>query len=157
MMSVVKKIVYIDLDDVIFNFSKAHADAIEKVHGIIYPQSQLDFFRKLEPLNDAIESVKKLMNSDYYDVYFLTAPSLPNPLCYTEKCLSIKDHFGQAGVNKLIISPNKALSRGDYLIDDNAFGRGQDEFQGMLIHFGTASFPDWDSVLDFLADEIDKS
>lgn len=155
-MNVVKKIIYIDMDDVIFNFTKAHDKAIDKVHGIIYPQSQLDFFRKLEPLENAIESVNELMKSDYYDVYFLTAPSLFNPLCYTEKCLSIKDYFGQAGVNKLIISPNKALLRGDYLIDDRIIGRGQDKFQGNLIHFGSTIFPNWDTVLYFLSNDIDK-
>jgi len=152
-----KKIVYVDLDDVVFNFSKAHKEAIERTPGIKYPQSQLDFFRKLEPIDSSIESVKSLMKSDYFDVYFLTAPSLPNPMCYTEKCLSIKDHFGQEGVNKLIISPNKGLSIGEYLIDDHATGRGQDKFQGKFIHFGSSEFPNWKSVLDLLISELDKS
>jgi len=39
---------------------------------------------------------------------------------------------------------------GDYLIDDHASGRGQEDFQGELIHFGSEKFPDWKVILNYL-------
>jgi len=38
---------------------------------------------------------------------------------------------------------------GDYLIDDRT-ANGVDEFKGEHVHFGTAAFPDWDSVVSYL-------
>ena len=53
-------------------------------------------------------------------------------------------------VERLIISPNKSLLKGDYLIDDNYTGRFQNEFEGEFIHFGTSEYPDWKSVRKYL-------
>ena len=49
-------------------------------------------------------------------------------------------------VENLIISPNKGLNKGHYLIDDCLSGKGQEFFEGKLIHFGSDTFPDWASV-----------
>ena len=38
---------------------------------------------------------------------------------------------------------------GDYLIDDR-LKNGAGEFKGELLHFGTAKYPDWKSVLEYL-------
>ncbi|MBR6979312.1 MAG: hypothetical protein IKH88_05705 [Prevotella sp.] len=38
---------------------------------------------------------------------------------------------------------------GDYLIDDRS-GHGASEFPGVWIQFGSAQFPDWESVLKYL-------
>lgn len=54
-----------------------------------------------------------------------------------------------AMVNKLIISPNKGLNKGDYLIDDHKEGRGQDRFEGTLMHFGSREFENWEHVLEY--------
>ena len=53
-------------------------------------------------------------------------------------------------VGRLIISPNKSLLKGDYLIDDNVEGKGQEGFEGKLIQYGSTSYPSWSSVLKFL-------
>jgi hypothetical protein len=45
------------------------------------------------------------------------------------------------------ITPDKSLWMGDFLIDDHDSGRGQENFQGELIHFGSAKWPDWATVL----------
>jgi len=36
--------------------------------------------------------------------------------------------------------------KGDILIDDNIKGKGQEIFEGRLIHFGSDQFPDLKSV-----------
>ncbi|MCL4169033.1 UNVERIFIED_CONTAM: hypothetical protein GTU68_016356 [Idotea baltica] len=97
---------------------------------------------------DAINIVNELRSD--FDVYVLTAPSTRNPHSYTEKRLWIETYFDYAFTKRLIISPNKSLLIGDYLIDDYARGKGQDKFEGSLIHFGTSRFPDWQAVNQYL-------
>lgn len=148
-----KKIVYIDMDNVLADYDKAFKLAINKNPAIGFPQSQYGFFLNLEPVDAAIESVKLLLKSDLYDVYVMTAPSIQNPLCYTEKRVWIERYFGLEFVEKLIISSNKSLLKGEYLIDDHVSGKGQESFEGELIHFGSSRFPDWDAVQDYLSRE----
>jgi 5'(3')-deoxyribonucleotidase len=81
----------------------------------------------------------------------LTAPSEYNTLSYTEKRIWVEEHLGMDAVKKLIISPNKALSIGDYLIDDKASGKGQDGFTGRLIQIGSKEFPNWESISSFFS------
>ncbi len=50
----------------------------------------------------------------------------------------------------IIISSNKSLLIGDYLIDDYNCGKGQESFGGELIHFGSEQFRNWKDVLNFL-------
>ncbi|RDL44156.1 hypothetical protein DN730_11020 [Marinomonas piezotolerans] len=149
-----KSIIYIDMDDVLCDFTGAHKKAIKCNPKVLYPQSQYGFFANLEPIPNAIESVIFLINSEHFDPYILTAPSIKNPLCYTEKRIWIEKHFGLEFVNKLIISPNKCLLKGRYLIDDNAQGKGQDAFEGELIHFGSETFPSWREVNQYLNSHI---
>lgn len=134
-------IIYIDMDDVLCDFSGAHAKALAENPGIAFPQSQYGFYQKLRPLEGAIEAVKALIDSDTFTPYILTAPSTKNPFSYTEKRVWIEDHFGYDFVERLIICSNKGLLKGDILIDDNNSGRGQEHFEGKLIHFGTTQFP----------------
>ena len=108
-----------------------------------FPQSQYGFFAKLKPMPDAIESVQTILNTDHFDLYFLTAPTIRNPFSYTEKRVWIEAYFGLPAVNKLIICSNKGLLKGDLLIDDHTNGRGQECFEGRLIHFGSPDFPNW--------------
>jgi len=138
------------MDDVLCDFTGAHRLAMLCNPKVAYPQSQYGFFANLSPLPNSIESVKALIDSEDYDPYILTAPSIKNPLCYTEKRVWIEKHFGIDFVNKLIISPNKSLLKGDYLIDDNVSGKGQEGFEGKVLHFGSEAYPDWEAVMCFL-------
>jgi 5'(3')-deoxyribonucleotidase len=143
-------IVYIDMDDVLCNFTETANQDLKLNPAIKFPQSQYGFFTKLLPLPGAINAVQALLNSDKYTPYILTAPSVKNPLCYTEKRIWVEQHLGFEMVNRLIISPNKSLLKGQYLIDDNHTGRCQSEFEGELLHFGTSSYPDWASIRKYL-------
>jgi 5'-nucleotidase len=78
--------------------------------------------------------------------FILTAPSIKNPHCYREKRQWVEKYLGMTAVNNLIISAHKGLHRGDYLMDDCASGKGQENFEGQLIQFGSTHYPDRSSV-----------
>lgn len=140
-------IVYIDMDDVLCDYTTAFNIAIKETPDIAFPQSQYGFYANLAPITGAIEGVGKLINSEKFDPYILTAPSTKNPLSYTEKRVWIEKYFGFEFTEKLIISPNKGLLKGDILIDDLIEGRGQENFEGKIIQFGSADHPNWKSVI----------
>jgi 5'-nucleotidase len=140
-------IVYIDMDDVLCDYTTAFNNAIEETPGIAFPQSQYGFYANLAPITGAIESVQKLINSEKFDPYILTAPSTRNPFSYTEKRVWIEKYFGIEFTEKLILSPNKGLLKGDILIDDLISGRGQESFEGNIMQFGSADYPDWKTVI----------
>jgi 5'(3')-deoxyribonucleotidase len=94
--------------------------------------------------------VSYLIASPDYEPYILTAPSVKNPLCYTEKRIWVEEKFGLNFVPNLIICANKGLLKGDVLVDDNIEGKGQENFDGRLIHFGSEQNPNWASVLESL-------
>lgn len=149
-----KKIIYIDMDGVLCDFNGGYAEYKKKNPVIQYPQSQYGFFRRLKPIKDAIESVDFLNAQKQFDIYFLSAPSVKNPLSYTEKRLWIEDFFNVEMANKLILSSNKGLNKGDYLIDDCDSGKGQEDFEGKLLLFGGDEFPDWKTIIGYFVNEF---
>ena len=62
----------------------------------------------------------------------------------------VEKHLGLEYVHNLILATNKGLLKGDYLIDDYVSGRGQEYFEGELIHFGSKQYPDWLSIVERL-------
>lgn len=146
-----QKRIYIDMDGVLCDFKSSYLRARQEQPEVEFPQSIPGIFENLEPMPDAIESVIYLC--DIADVYVLSAPSTRNPLSYTEKRIWIEKYFGYEFCKKLILAPNKSLLMGDYLIDDFGSGKGQEGFQGKLIHFGTPAFPNWKTVTAYLSQD----
>jgi 5'-nucleotidase len=138
------KILHLDMDDTLCHFKKAQMAAIAKEPHILYPQSQYGFFSNLEPIEGAIEYMHML--TEFYNVHILTRPSVMNPLCYTEKRVWVERYLGFEFCEKLIISPNKALIKGDYLVDDVVWAG----FEGKQIVFGSEMFPNWKAVYEHL-------
>ena len=138
------------MDDTLCDFQGGFSKAVKESPEMPYPQSQYRFFANLDPIEGAIEAVKEMIRSDVYDPYILSAPSLKNPLSYSEKREWIETQIGYDFCNRLIICAHKGLLRGDLLVDDRLSGMGQENFEGQLIHFGSARFPDWASVRNAL-------
>ena len=144
-----KKILYIDMDGVLCDFdSKAamppkhvkdkYGDNLHRVPG---------FYRDLKPMPGAIDAFNKLC--EHYDVYIASTPSWINPSCWIDKRLWVQQYLGQNAYKKLILTSNKGLLKGDYLIDDNTWN-GAGDFEGKHIHFGTDHlFMNWDDVLEY--------
>ena len=90
------------------------------------------------------------MDSPKFEVYFLSTAPWSNVHSWSEKRIWVEKHFGEHAFKKLILSHNKGLLRGDFLIDDRTLN-GVSEFKGEHIHFGTPEYPNWDAVLKYLA------
>ena len=142
--------IYIDMDDVLCDYSSAHHCAQIAEPSVAYPQSQLGFYENLAPVEGSQKAMEWLENSQRFAPYILTAPSVYNPLSYTEKRRWVEKNLGFDWCNRLIISPDKSLLLGDILIDDRLIGHGQDQFLGELIQFGAVEFPDWRSITSYL-------
>ena len=143
------EIVYIDMDSVLVDFEhginqlseetfREYEDDLDEVPG---------FFRDLPPIDGAIEAFHKL--SEQYDVYILSTAPWHNPSAWIDKLLWVKKHLPNVARKRLILSHNKHLNRGHYLIDDR-MANGAGNFEGEHIHFGEEPFPDWDAVLAYL-------
>jgi 5'(3')-deoxyribonucleotidase len=130
------------MDDVLADFTSAFKE--RKNGSLPYPQSKYGFFLGLKPIPGGLDAIKTLRTK--YDVWILTRPSVLNPLCYTEKRVWVENHLGMEMVERLIISPDKSLLKGDYLIDDHQ----HPGFEGELIQFGKEPYHNWQDVLNYL-------
>ncbi len=144
-----KKILYIDMDNVLVDFSSGIArvpkpiadefeDCLDEVPSI---------FSLMIPMPEAIASVKLL--SRIYDTYILSTSPWENPSAWSDKLLWVKKYLGEFGYKRLILTHHKNLNRGDFLVDDRT-KNGADRFVGEHIHFGTPEFPDWSRVVEYL-------
>ncbi len=144
-----KKILYVDMDNVLVDFESAVVDLYryerDKYEGRY--DAVPGIFARMEPMPDAIESFVAL--SYYFDTYILSTGPWKNPSAWTDKLIWVQTHLGEHAYKRLILSHHKNLNTGDYLIDDRT-ANGAGQFSGEHILFGSKRFPDWKSVLDYL-------
>lgn len=144
-----KKILYVDMDNVLVDFPSGIAQLDESVKTQY--EGRLDevpgIFALMAPMPGAIESFKRL--ADLFDTYILSTAPWENPSAWSDKLLWVKNHIGDKAYKRLILSHHKNLNDGAYLIDDRT-KNGAGEFRGEHLHFGTERFPDWASVVVYL-------
>ena len=158
-----KKILYIDMDGVIANFEAAvhkinpnivfgiNAPDREEVDQIIIDNPRI--FATLPTIEGGIDAAKRLSN--HYEVYFLSSPMWDVPDSYMDKRLWIFEHFEEWSRKRLILSHQKDLHIGDYLVDDRT-ANGAGNFTGKHLLFGSKEFPNWKVVEEFLMNELNK-
>lgn len=145
-----KKILYIDMDNTLVDFST-------KLHGIepsvlaAYKDREDELpglFALMPPMPGALEAFREL--SQLFDTYILSTAPWNNPSAWQHKVEWVHLHFGldkgTPAYKRLILSHHKHLNVGDYLIDDRPNHNGADRFNGKVIAFGSKPFPDWASV-----------
>ena len=143
------KVVYVDMDDVLVDFQSG-IDSLSDEERRVYKDNidnVPDIFSKMQPLDGAIEGYKKL--TEHFDVYILSTAPWNNPSAWSDKLLWVQKHLGDIAYKRLILSSNKNLNAGDYLIDDRT-ANGASDFKGEHIHFLTEKFKNWDDVLNYL-------
>jgi 5'(3')-deoxyribonucleotidase len=147
-----KKILYIDMDNVLVDFKSAlYIQSKEILEEYAGREDDIpDLFAQMQPMKDAVESFNQL--SKRYDTYILSTAPWANPTAWSDKLQWVKRYLGDAAYKRLILSHHKNLNRGDYLIDDRT-KNGAGEFAGELILFGNEKFPDWQSVCVYLIEK----
>jgi 5'(3')-deoxyribonucleotidase len=144
-----KKILYIDMDNVLVDFQSG-IDELNEEQKNKY-DGRFDevpgIFSLMLPLKDSVKSFEKL--SLKYETYVLSTSPWENDTAASDKVSWVKKYLGQAAYKRLILSHNKHLNKGDYIIDDRT-KNGVDKFEGEHIHFGQEKFPDWEAVCKYL-------
>jgi 5'-nucleotidase len=149
-----KKILFVDMDNVLVDFASGisrisdeersqYKDDLDEVPGI---------FSKMDPLEGAVESYKLL--AEHFDTYILSTAPWENSSAWSDKLEWVKKYLGgekgDPAYKRLILSHNKNLCHGDYLIDDRD-ANGADKFGGELLRFGKGqAYPDWKAVVAYL-------
>lgn len=142
--------VLVDMDDTLCRYTEAKKLALMKNPEMPYPQSQYGFYTELKEMTNAVSAMHYLWKSPKFDPWIATAPSVDNPMSYTEKRIWVGRILGREYADRLIIIPDKSLLKGDILIDDLIEGRGQENFEGELWQFGSPEYPDWKTITDKL-------
>ena len=151
-------ILYIDMDDVTADFAgKIHeydpdivlsqGEHRDRVDAIC--ETNTHIFLELNPVKGAIESINRLQASNRYEIYFLSTPMWNVPDSFGDKRIWLERQFGSWVEKRLILTHRKDLNLGAILIDDR-LKNGSESFLGHHIHFGTAKYPDWQSILKLL-------
>lgn len=144
-----KKILYIAMDDVLADLAHAieHVDpAVRAVHAE-NPDEIPGIFALLKPVPGALEAFRQL--SEKYHTYILSTAPWKNPGAWQDKLDWVQRHLGDVGYKRLIITPDKHLNKGDFLIDAHP-NNGALPFEGEWIQLGSDRYPDWRTVLDRL-------
>ena len=149
-----KPIIYIDMDGVLCDFDKRKFELEEKGikgHSIF---KHADAYRDLDPIEGAIDSWNILQQD--FETYVLSTPAWSNPDSWSEKRKWVEKFLGKSATKKLILSHNKGLLLGDYLIDDR-IANGVLDFGGEHIHFGEEKFKDWGIITPYLIRQLEYS
>lgn len=143
------KIVYVDMDSVLVDFQSGinRLSEEDKKNYFRDEDNAPGIFSKMEPIDGAIEAYEEL--TKHFDVYILSTAPWNNPSAWTDKLLWVQEYLGDSARKRLILSHNKNLNIGDYLIDDRT-ANGAGEFKGEHIHFLSEKFKNWKDVLNYL-------
>ena len=143
-----KKILYVDMDGVLVDFKSGINQLSEKTK--LDYENRLDevpgIFSTMTPVQNAVEAITEL--NSYYDIYILSTDPWNNPTAWIDKLLWIQRYLPKIGYKRLILSHNKQLNKGDYLIDDRR-ANGVTKFEGEHIYFGKGNNKDWMAVYRF--------
>lgn len=146
-----KQVVFVDMDNVLVNFQsgidKISAEDKEKYEGDL--DDVPGIFSLMEPYEGAIEAYEWLNKN--FDTYILSTAPWDNPSAWTDKLLWVKKHLPKAAYKRLILSHNKQLAKGDFLIDDRT-ANGAGDFKGKHIHFGIKGerYENWKAVISYM-------
>ena len=134
-----KLTVLVDIDDTIEYLLRAWVDYLNDKHGtnvkydditdwdissffpelstdeVFFPLHQPEFWKQVEPMPDAVEYIKKLMD-DGFQIYLCTSTDYRNVKPKYEYI--IQKHFPYVAWNQIIVAYKKQMINADVLIDD---------------------------------------
>jgi 5'-nucleotidase len=146
------KTLYIDMDNVLVDFPsgtaacdpallKEYEGRLDEIPGI---------FALMQPMPGAIEAYHEL--SELFDTYILSTAPWENPSAWSDKLEWVKRHLGAPAHKRLILSHNKHLNAGHFLVDDRS-KNGADAFGKVpgqkWIQFGHDRYKDWPETVAY--------
>jgi len=75
------------------------------------------FYLGLPPIEGSLEALSELVSRGD-EIYICTSPLLKNPFCVQEKYDWVIKHLGRDWTERMIVSKDKTIVDGDFLIDD---------------------------------------
>lgn len=151
------KILFVDMDGVIVDFIQSAKNSPDYKKYVDELDKIPDIFLNAPPMDDAVDSINRIIDSRKYDVYIASTAPWGNIDSLSHKRIWIEKYFGDKLKKRLILTHRKDLLIGDYLIDDRT-ANGAGDFKGKLLRFGNDwendnkpnEFPTWKSILDYL-------
>ena len=149
------KIIFLDLDDTLSDFtgSEVFYGKFDVSHMFVP-----GFFLKLKPIEGSLMAVRQIIRMGY-DVHILSQPVAESAHSYSEKIQWIGLWFPEL-INKVHLTQDKGLFKGDYLIDDNPT-KWKAPFEangGKFINFEYSKdhHSNWKDIVEFLREELNK-
>jgi len=81
------------------------------------------FYTRLRPIPGAKQALKQMLKAGH-DVRICTSPWVSNPTCASDKLNWVLEHYGSHWAQRVIITTDKTLVHGDFLIDDKPEVKG---------------------------------
>lgn len=97
------------------------------------------FYRNLEPIEGAREALEAAVAAGH-DVRIVSAPFVSNPTCASDKVDWIVRHYGADWAARVVLTGDKTVVHGDYLIDDKPVITGSMEPTWEHIVFGDYAY-----------------
>ena len=85
--------------------------------------AEVGFYREMVPVEGAVEALHQMVAAGI-EVRLCSSPLGTSPICASEKIEWVIAHLGQSWYNRLILTRDKTLIRGDFLIDDAPQAKG---------------------------------
>lgn len=77
-----------------------------------------ELYSSLEIIPETIEAMKQIDEDDRFIQRICTMPEVMNPGCASSKIEAVADYLGGDWPSRIIMTSDKTLIRGDFLIDD---------------------------------------
>ncbi|XP_064652993.1 5'(3')-deoxyribonucleotidase, cytosolic type-like [Lineus longissimus] len=102
-----------------------YPDCRDKVQDVL---NEPGFFRKLPPIEGAVDAVKEMSTMNGVQVFICTTPMIKNyQYSVVEKYEWIEEHMGRYWLDRMILTCDKTVIKGDILIDDKHFISGAEK------------------------------
>ena len=105
-----------------FYIETVHPEEVQS--AIMKAKTDKGLYSSLNPIDGAIEALKDIEEncSDYIEPFLCSSPVVVYEDCmsHSEKVQWVEKHLGEYWVRRLILTKDKTLVRGHFLIDDKA-------------------------------------
>ena len=118
-------------DQTTFNLNEGRTKREKEIIAAIMVEP--GFYSRLQPIPGAQSALKAAVRAGH-DVRIVTSPWASNPTCASDKLNGIIKHYGSHWASRVVITSDKTVVCGDFLIDDKPEIKGSME-------------PEWTQIL----------